>query len=191
MERDCEERLEAMIRWQKFVPMSFDSPWRRSLPRERKGRPCEWRPSCEPSVPCVRSMRLWWWKVWAVCMCRSPRHLTISDIIYRMKIPVIVVGQSGLGGINHALLTLHALRRRKIPIVALVLNRPRPLRTKTARSAGTIDRDSASTACGGSRGGPPPLQSERESKLERRPGPPRGDRSDHEAGEVGPSPHYS
>jgi len=59
--------------------------------------------------------------------------LNISDIIYRMKIPAIVVGQSGLGGINHALLTLHALRRRKIPIVALVLNRPRPLRTKTYR----------------------------------------------------------
>ena len=39
----------------------------------------------------------------------------------------------GLGGINHALLTLHALRRRKIPIVALVLNQRRPVQTKTAR----------------------------------------------------------
>jgi dethiobiotin synthetase len=48
-------------------------------------------------------------------------------------LPAIVVGQSGLGGINHALLTLHALRRRKIPIVALVLNQHRPLHTKTAR----------------------------------------------------------
>jgi dethiobiotin synthetase len=45
-----------------------------------------------------------------------------------------VVGRSGLGGINPALLTLHALRRRKIPIVALVLNQCRPVHTKIARA---------------------------------------------------------
>lgn len=59
--------------------------------------------------------------------------LNISDLIYRMKLPVIVVGRTGLGGINHALLTLHALRRRKIPIMALVLNQCQPVQTKTAR----------------------------------------------------------
>jgi dethiobiotin synthetase len=60
--------------------------------------------------------------------------LNVSDIIYRMKLSAIVVGRSGLGGINHALLTLDALRRRKIPIVALVLNQCRPVRTKIARA---------------------------------------------------------
>lgn len=60
--------------------------------------------------------------------------LDVSDLIYQVKLPAIVVGQSGLGGINHALLTLHALRRRKIPIVALVLNQCRPMRTKIARA---------------------------------------------------------
>jgi dethiobiotin synthetase len=59
--------------------------------------------------------------------------LNVSDIIYRMKLSAIVVGQSGLGGINHALLTLRALRQKNIPILALVLNQLRPLRTKTAR----------------------------------------------------------
>jgi dethiobiotin synthetase len=58
--------------------------------------------------------------------------LSQLDIIYQMKLAAIVVGQSGLGGINHALLTLEALRRRKIPIVALVLNQCRPVRTKIA-----------------------------------------------------------
>ena len=58
--------------------------------------------------------------------------LNVLDLIYRMKLSAIVVGQSGLGGINHALLTLHALRRQKIPIVALVLNQRRPVQTKTA-----------------------------------------------------------
>jgi len=59
--------------------------------------------------------------------------VNLSNLIYRMKLPAIVVGQSGLGGINHALLTLEALRRRKIPVVALVLNQCRPMRTKIAR----------------------------------------------------------
>ena len=59
--------------------------------------------------------------------------LNVVDLIYQLKLPAIVVGHSGLGGINHALLTLQALRQRKIPILALVLNQRRPVRTKTAR----------------------------------------------------------
>jgi dethiobiotin synthetase len=60
--------------------------------------------------------------------------LGILDLIYQMKLKAIVVGQSSLGGINHALLTLDALRHRNISILALVLNQVRPLRTKTARA---------------------------------------------------------
>jgi dethiobiotin synthetase len=59
--------------------------------------------------------------------------LDVSDLIYQMKLSAVVVGRSGLGGVNHALLTLNALRHRNIPIVALVLNQLRPLGTKTAR----------------------------------------------------------
>jgi dethiobiotin synthetase len=61
------------------------------------------------------------------------QSLFILDLIYRMKLQAIVVGHTGLGGINHTLLTIHALRRRKVPIVALVLNQCRPVRTKIAR----------------------------------------------------------
>jgi dethiobiotin synthetase len=57
----------------------------------------------------------------------------VLDLVQRMRLPAIVVGQAGLGGINHALLTLHALRQKKIPIMALVLNQLRPVQTKTAR----------------------------------------------------------
>jgi dethiobiotin synthetase len=59
------------------------------------------------------------------------QSLNVLDLISKMKLPAIVVGHSGLGGINHALLTLHALRQRKISVVALVLNQRRPTRTKT------------------------------------------------------------
>jgi dethiobiotin synthetase len=60
--------------------------------------------------------------------------LNLLDLICQMRLPAIVVGQSGLGGINHALLTLHALREQNIPVVALVLNQQRPVRTKIARA---------------------------------------------------------
>lgn len=61
------------------------------------------------------------------------QSLSMVDIIYRIKLQALVVGESGLGGINQALLTLDALRRRKIPVMALVLNQCRPAHTKTVR----------------------------------------------------------
>ena len=59
--------------------------------------------------------------------------LDVSDLIYRMKLPAIVVGRVSLGGINHALLTLEALRRRNISVLALVLNRTVAVDTTTAQ----------------------------------------------------------
>jgi dethiobiotin synthetase len=60
--------------------------------------------------------------------------LDVLDLIYQMKLSAVVVGRVSLGGFNQALLTLGALRRRKIPVLALVLNRSLPTRTVTARA---------------------------------------------------------
>lgn len=57
----------------------------------------------------------------------------VTDLIKLLRLPVVVVGRSGLGGINHALLTVEALRRQKIRIIALVLNRTQPVRSALAR----------------------------------------------------------
>lgn len=59
--------------------------------------------------------------------------MDVLDLIEKLKAPVLVVGRAGLGGVNHALLTLNALRARKIPIIALVLNRTTPAKTAMAR----------------------------------------------------------
>lgn len=61
-------------------------------------------------------------------------RLDVLDLINRMKLPTIVMGRASLGGINHALLTLAALRQRKISVLALVLNRSIPARTAAARA---------------------------------------------------------
>jgi dethiobiotin synthetase len=59
------------------------------------------------------------------------QSLNMADLIKKMKLPAVVVGHSGLGGVNHALLTIEALRERKIPTLALVLNQLRPVLTRT------------------------------------------------------------
>jgi dethiobiotin synthetase len=59
--------------------------------------------------------------------------LDVLDLIEKLKAPVLVVGRVGLGGVNHAMLTLNALRERKVPILALVLNRTVQARTAMAR----------------------------------------------------------
>ncbi len=46
----------------------------------------------------------------------------MRDLIGRIGLPVVLVGRAGLGGVNHALLTLEGLRHRHCAIVAVVLN---------------------------------------------------------------------
>lgn len=56
-----------------------------------------------------------------------------TDLMKQFRLPVVVVGRSGLGGINHALLTLEAIRRKKIPVLALILNRTHSVRSALSR----------------------------------------------------------
>lgn len=44
------------------------------------------------------------------------------DFMERLGLPAIVVARSGLGTINHTLMTLDVLRRRSIPILGVIMN---------------------------------------------------------------------
>ena len=44
--------------------------------------------------------------------------------LQRWRLPVLLVGRSGLGTLNHTLLSLEALRLRGVPVLGLVLNGP-------------------------------------------------------------------
>lgn len=46
------------------------------------------------------------------------------DLMVRLALPVLVVARSGLGTINHSLLTIEALRRRDLTVAGVVLNGP-------------------------------------------------------------------
>lgn len=46
----------------------------------------------------------------------------IIDLIKKWQLPVLIVARSGLGTINHTLLTINELKREKIPIIGVILN---------------------------------------------------------------------
>ncbi len=48
----------------------------------------------------------------------------MADLIARLGLPALIVARSGLGTINHTLLTVEALRRRAIPITGVVMVGP-------------------------------------------------------------------
>ncbi|HKX27839.1 MAG TPA: dethiobiotin synthase [Blastocatellia bacterium] len=45
----------------------------------------------------------------------------MTDLMARLGLPVVVTARSGLGTINHTLLTLEALRRRALPVAGVVM----------------------------------------------------------------------
>ena len=53
----------------------------------------------------------------------NDRHVMI-DLMVQLNLPVLVVARSGLGTINHTLLTVQALRQRGLAIAGVVLNGP-------------------------------------------------------------------
>jgi dethiobiotin synthetase/malonyl-CoA O-methyltransferase len=48
----------------------------------------------------------------------------MADLMSRLGLPVVLVARSGLGTINHTLLTVEALRSRAIPLAGVVLSGP-------------------------------------------------------------------
>jgi dethiobiotin synthetase/malonyl-CoA O-methyltransferase len=45
----------------------------------------------------------------------------MTDLMKQLSLPILVVGRSGLGTINHTLMTLEALRQRGLPVAGVVM----------------------------------------------------------------------
>jgi dethiobiotin synthetase len=56
----------------------------------------------------------------------TPRQ-TYADLAVALGLPVLVVARAGLGTVNHAALTVEALRARGLTVIGLVLNRTMPV----------------------------------------------------------------
>ncbi|MEE9300958.1 MAG: dethiobiotin synthase [Alphaproteobacteria bacterium] len=51
-------------------------------------------------------------------------HVLMIDLMAQLGLPVVIVALSGLGTINHTLLTLEALRARALEVAGVVMNGP-------------------------------------------------------------------
>jgi dethiobiotin synthetase len=47
------------------------------------------------------------------------RHKTFVDVFARWQIPIVLCARTGLGTINHTLLSLEAMRQRRIPVLGV------------------------------------------------------------------------
>ncbi len=50
----------------------------------------------------------------------------VLELIQLLKLPLLIVARSGLGTLNHTLLTVHQAREAGIPVMAILLNTSRP-----------------------------------------------------------------
>ena len=50
--------------------------------------------------------------------------ILVADLIQYLMVPVLLVARSGLGSINHTLLTVECLKSRGIPILGVLFNNP-------------------------------------------------------------------
>ncbi|WP_085908369.1 dethiobiotin synthase [Kiloniella majae] len=48
----------------------------------------------------------------------------MTDLMVKVNLPVVIVARSGLGTINHTLLTIEALQRRGITLAGVIMNGP-------------------------------------------------------------------
>jgi dethiobiotin synthetase len=62
-------------------------------------------------------------------MVPMAERFNVLDLVCLLGLPVVIVGRTTLGGVNQALLTVEALRRRDIAVAGFVLNQPSAITT--------------------------------------------------------------
>jgi dethiobiotin synthetase len=106
----------------KHVPYSFRFPASPHLAAEMEDRKVESEIIIENYVTLAGAYD--WLIVEGVGGLMVPlrRDLLLADLLARLQLLTLVVAKSGLGTLNHTLLTLEALRKRGIPVLGVVLS---------------------------------------------------------------------
>jgi dethiobiotin synthetase len=107
-------------------PQRFLAPLAPPLAARREGRTVDiamldqglraWQDQCEALV--VEGAGGW--------LCPLTETRTFADWVDHWHLPVLIVARRGLGTINHTLLTIAAIRSRRLPIVGVILNQSTP-----------------------------------------------------------------
>ena len=111
-----------MAAQEREVPFRFEYPASPHFAGEREGR------EVDPQVIIARYREMV--KIYEILLVEGVggllvplnRDLLLIDLMAKLAPPTLLVAQSGLGTINHTLLSLEALRSRNIPVLGVVFS---------------------------------------------------------------------
>jgi dethiobiotin synthetase len=112
------------------VPLVFEAPLAPSVAARRTCGPLHLRVILEKTHECLD-----WWSEHAEgvliegiggFLCPIAEDATFADLAIALDYPVLVVARSGLGTLNHTLLTIEAVRARALRIAGIILNSTEP-----------------------------------------------------------------
>ncbi|WP_201002145.1 dethiobiotin synthase [Paenibacillus glycanilyticus] len=124
-ETDAERLIEAsgVIEMPEAVaPYSFNEPLTPFLAAKHEGINLALKEICESAEPLAKRYKALFVEGAGGVAVPLTEDALMIDLISELRIPVIIVARSGLGTINHTLLTASFLRQRKIPIIGVIMN---------------------------------------------------------------------
>lgn len=111
---------------QVICPQRYLAPLAPPLAARREGCPVDldaidqgllaWQSRCQALI--VEGAGGW--------LCPLTETETFADWVTRWRLSVLIVARRGLGTINHTLLTIAAIRSRRLPVVGVILNQTVP-----------------------------------------------------------------
>ncbi len=106
-----------------ICPQCYAEPLAPAVAAERAGRPLDWE-SIDRSLSAIaRSSDVIVVEGVGGLMVPLDAKHTLADFAVWLNLPAVIVARAGLGTINHTLLTIDALRRLKVPVAGVVINR--------------------------------------------------------------------
>ena len=106
-----------------ICPIRYADPLAPAVAAERSGIPLDWS-ALQSSLDALSSNSdvLIVEGVGGILVPMDQQH-TVLDVAADLGLPAVIVARAGLGTINHTLLTIAALRSKKVPIAGVIINR--------------------------------------------------------------------
>jgi dethiobiotin synthetase len=67
-------------------------------------------------------------------LCPLTETETVADLASALQLPMVIVARRALGTLNHTLLTLEAVRHRRLPIAGVIINETEPPQSIAAQT---------------------------------------------------------
>lgn len=106
-----------------ICPQRYAEPLAPAVAAQRAGQPLDWEAIDRALTLMTRQSDVIVVEGVGGLMVPMDEKHTFADVAQWLGLPAVIVARAGLGTINHTLLTLEALRLRKVPVAGVVINR--------------------------------------------------------------------